>query len=167
MTEMLFVLTVIFVAYVAYVLVNEQKISGTAVKPTLGAEADKTPVAEAQVINAAKPVPAPAPLVSEPRKATKAKAPAKEAKKPELKPSAPVNPPVAAESGKITVRDPKTGEVSAIANNYRFTKRWIKEALVAEGLVDKIYKNNELDSEAEALVKTALAKFETMDKYKA
>jgi len=165
MTEMLFVLTVIFVAYVAYVLVNEKKITETVVKPTLGAEETKTQVAEAQVVNAAKPMPAP--VVSEPRKTTKAKAPLKENKKPGLKPSTQANPAGETESGKVGVRDPNTGEVSTIANNYRFTKRWIKEALVAEGLVDKVYKNNELDSDAEALVKTALAKFEAMDKYKA
>jgi len=66
---------------------------------------------------------------------------------------------------KGNVRNPLTGEIASIASNYRFTKRWIKEALVAEGFLDKVYKNNELNAEAEALIKTALAKLEALDKY--
>jgi hypothetical protein len=57
--------------------------------------------------------------------------------------------------------------VASITTNYRFTKRWVKDALVAEGLLEKIYKNNELDAQSEALIKNAMAKLETMDKYQA
>ncbi|WP_349432145.1 hypothetical protein Q9L42_004980 [Methylomarinum sp. Ch1-1] len=55
--------------------------------------------------------------------------------------------------------------MAKIPNNYRFTKRWVKEALVNEGLLDKIYKNNELDDATNAKIKTALDKLKAMDKY--
>ncbi|MGZ8223663.1 MAG: hypothetical protein ACXW0H_00925, partial [Methylobacter sp.] len=64
------------------------------------------------------------------------------------------------------IKDPKTGEVATAYNNYRFTKRWIKEALVAEGLLEKVYKNNELDAATEAKIKEAIQKLEAMDKYR-
>nr|WP_305909532.1 hypothetical protein [Methylomarinum sp. Ch1-1]MDP4522451.1 hypothetical protein [Methylomarinum sp. Ch1-1] len=64
-----------------------------------------------------------------------------------------------------SVKNPETGEVAKIPNNYRFTKRWVKEALVNEGLLDKIYKNNELDDATNAKIKTALDKLKAMDKY--
>lgn len=84
-------------------------------------------------------------------------------------PVTPTPEPVAAKPAvvKNTVRNPKTGEVATVNNNYRFTKRWIKEALVTEGLLDKVYKNNELDSAAEARIKTALASLMDMDSYRA
>jgi hypothetical protein len=65
------------------------------------------------------------------------------------------------------LRDPKTGEVATSYNNYRFTKRWIKDALVSEGLLEKVYKNNELDAATEVAIKEALVKLEGMDKYRA
>jgi hypothetical protein len=64
------------------------------------------------------------------------------------------------------LRDPKSGEVATSYSNYRFTKRWIKEALVTEGFLEKVYKNNELDSAIEATIKDALVKLEAIDKYK-
>lgn len=67
---------------------------------------------------------------------------------------------------KKEIRNPKTGEIATPHGNYQFTKRWIKEALVAEGLVDKIYKSNELSSETEAKIKQALIKLAAMDNYK-
>jgi hypothetical protein len=39
--------------------------------------------------------------------------------------------------------------------------------LVAEGLLEKVYKNNELDAEIETVIKDALIKLEALDKYKA
>ena len=62
--------------------------------------------------------------------------------------------------------NPITGEVATTYSNYRFTKRWIKEALVTEGLLEKVYKNNELNADTEADIKAALAKLEVIDKYK-
>ncbi len=63
-------------------------------------------------------------------------------------------------------RHPDTGETAAVPTNYRFAKRWIKEALVKEGLLDRIYKNNELQDDATSMkVKEALEKFKAMKKY--
>ena len=58
-----------------------------------------------------------------------------------------------------------TGEIATSYANYRFAKRWIKEALVTEGLVEKVYKNNELDADIEALIKAALVKLEGLAGY--
>lgn len=75
-----------------------------------------------------------------------------------------------AESAKSTgakgLTNPKTGETAAYTN-YRFAKRWIKEALVAEKLLDKIYKTTELTEEVEAIIKPAIEKLQGMKKYKA
>jgi hypothetical protein len=64
------------------------------------------------------------------------------------------------------LKDPKTGDIATAYSNYMFTKRWIKEALVAEGLLEKVYKNNELNAEIEAAIKAAIAKLEAMNQYK-
>lgn len=64
------------------------------------------------------------------------------------------------------LKNPATGEVVSNYSNYTFAKRWIKEALVSEGLLDKIYKNNELTPEIEANIKSAIAQLAAMDKYK-
>ena len=141
MTEGLFVLTVIFVAYVVYQVMNDKK-SG-----------EKT-----AAVSKDKPVPAATPK------------PQPEVKKeaaPTLESAAASAAPVTEAAPKTGLRNPETGEVTAAFTNYRFAKRWIKEALVAEGLLDKIYKNNELDADAEAKIKDAVAKLEAMPKYKA
>ncbi len=63
-------------------------------------------------------------------------------------------------------RHPDTGETAAVPTNYRFAKRWIKEALVKEGLLDRLYKNNELQDDAiNQKVREALEKFKTLKKY--
>ncbi|MDD1612089.1 MAG: hypothetical protein LUQ57_03010 [Methylococcaceae bacterium] len=146
MTEGLFILTVIFVAYVVYQVMNDKKASAKAV------------VSEAKPAPAAAPAPKPQPAVKQqaapaPKPATAAPAN-----------TAPAASEAAARSG---LRNPETGEVTAAFTNYRFAKRWIKEALVAEGLLDKIYKNNELDAVAEAKIKDAVAKLEAIPKYRA
>jgi hypothetical protein len=73
---------------------------------------------------------------------------------------------VSRESGGDEVKNPLTGEVSKIPNNYRFGKRWIKEALVAEGLLDQVYKNNEINEAVNAKVQVAMMSLKNMDKYK-
>ncbi len=141
MTEGLFILTVIFAAYVVYQVMNDKKA---------GAKA----AAEAKPAAAA-PVPKPQPV-------------AKQEAEPAPKPvAAAASAPAAEAAPKSGLRHPETGEVTAVFTNYRFAKRWIKEALVSEGLLDKIYKNNELDADAEAKIKEALAKLEAMPKYRA
>lgn len=66
-----------------------------------------------------------------------------------------------------SLRNPLTGEAAAVPTNYRFAKRWIKEAMVAEGLLDKVYGTTELDAEVSEKVRTALAQFKQLAKYRA
>ena len=151
MFEGLFALIVIFVAYIVYQSANEHP------------ETPKVDVPKAKetVQNAIMPQP-----VTEP---------VKPAKKPNtikptpLKKSIPKDD-VSKEANKTNAKkgllNPITGEVATTYNNYRFTKRWIKEALVTEGLLEKVYKNNELNADTEADIKVALAKLEVIDKYK-
>ncbi len=64
------------------------------------------------------------------------------------------------------LRDPVTGESAAMPTNYRFAKRWIKEAMVREGLLDRVYKNTELQEEAiDRKVREALEQFKALKKY--
>lgn len=141
MTEVLFILTTIFVAYVVYVVIGEKQAAIKSANPKATQEA------QAPISGAPKP------------RIIEKEAPVAAVKVAEKS--------AVASAAKGAVRDPKTGEVTTIANNYRFTKRWIKEALVAEGLLEKIYKNNELNESTEAVIKQALIKFEAMDKYRA
>jgi hypothetical protein len=150
MTEGLFILTVIFVAYVVYQVVNDKKANTKAEAH----EAKPAPVA----------APAPKPQPAAKKEASPAPKPAAQAPKPAVAASPAPAPEAAAKTG---LRNPETGEVTPAFTNYRFAKRWIKEALVAEGLLDKIYKNNELDAAAEAKIKDAVAKLEAMPKYRA
>lgn len=65
------------------------------------------------------------------------------------------------------LRNPSTGEVSAVPANYRFAKKWIKDALVSEKLLDRVYKPNELDDVADKKIKTAMDKLRAIKKYQA
>jgi len=65
------------------------------------------------------------------------------------------------------LRNPATGEVSPAPTNYRFAKKWVKEALVAEGLLDRVYKPTELNEAVSGKIKDALDKLRTLDKYRA
>ncbi len=158
MAEVLFILTTIFVAYVIYALIEDQK---TTVMPKAAPIAK--PEAQAVVAEQAKPQIA----VAEQKPAAIKPAQAKTAavKPAPTKAKAAKKAPVVAKSGGL--KDPKTGEVATTYNNYRFTKRWIKEALVTEGLLEKIYTGSELNAEIEAKIKEAVAQLEAMDKYKA
>jgi hypothetical protein len=150
MAEALFILTTIFVAYVVYAVVNDQRATAKSTVPQVKSEKQEVAAVQPQA-EAAPRKEAPAARTAAARRA----APAKPAPAP------------APEAGKGEVRNPATGEVVSAHSNYRFTKRWVKEALVAEGLLDKIYKNNELDAAAEAKIKGAMAKLASMDKYQA
>jgi len=147
MSEVLFILTVIFVAYVVYKTVNEQKETPKSTVPKAKPEAPKVLTEQAMpetVVKNVKPAMIkPATIKQTPAKAT------------------------TQDTVKKGLRDPETGEVATSYSNYRFTKRWIKDALVAEGLLEKVYKNNELDAAIEATIKDAIVKLEAMDKYKA
>jgi hypothetical protein len=74
--------------------------------------------------------------------------------------------PIKQTTQKKALKNPMTGDIANTYTNYRFTKRWIKEALVTEGLLEKVYKNNELNAEIEATIKIAIAKLETIEQYK-
>ncbi|MCK4840822.1 MAG: hypothetical protein KAT04_02940 [Methylococcales bacterium] len=63
------------------------------------------------------------------------------------------------------IKHPETAEVAKIASSYRMTKRWVKEALVAEGLLEKIYKINEIDDAVQSKISKALEDLQTMEKY--
>lgn len=63
------------------------------------------------------------------------------------------------------LRNPLTGEISKANVSYLFAKRWIKEALVSEGLLEKIYVNTELNPELNAKIKQALATLKTLPQY--
>jgi len=163
MTEGLFILTIIFVAYVVYVAVNEHKATAKSNEPEAKPEASKVtskskePEVEPEAPKVTAEQPKPQVVV-------------KKAKPAAIKPAIVKKTIPAAAPQDIVkkgLRDPKTGEVATFYSNYRFTKRWIKDALVSEGLLEKVYKNNELDAETEAAIKDALVKLEAMDKYKA
>lgn len=176
MIEMMFVLTTVFVAYVVYSIAQEkQKIDKSAMlneqpadSVAIGQKQDEA-VSDSDAQNQATVPIAQTSVKSEQAPAIKAKA--------EPEPVAPVKP-VADEAAKpivqepssgnrASIRNPKTGEVAVLASNYRFMKRWIKEALVEEGLLDKIYKNNELDSAAETKIKQALGMLQDLENYRA
>ena len=145
MSEAMFILTVIFVAYVVYKTVNERKETTKSSVSKAKTEAPKVvaeqPIPETAVNNEKPTIIKPATI----KKTT---------------------PTTTRGTVKKGLRDPKTGEVATTYSNYRFTKRWIKDALVTEGLLEKVYKNNELDAAIEATIKDALVKLEALDKYK-
>ncbi|MGH8558430.1 MAG: hypothetical protein ACRESZ_13395 [Methylococcales bacterium] len=71
----------------------------------------------------------------------------------------------ASDSNPRRYRNPLSGEIAAMPTNYRFAKRWIREAMVHEGLLDRVYSNAELDDEIVRKTKTALEKFKQIEKY--
>ncbi len=151
MFEGLFALIVIFVAYIVYQSANEHP------------ETPKVDVPKAKetVQNAIMPQP-----VTEPVKPAKKPNTIKPTPLKKSIPKVDVNKEVNKSITKKGLLNPITGEVATTYNNYRFTKRWIKDALVAEGLLEKVYKNNELNAEVEAEIKMALAKLEGINQYK-
>lgn len=145
MAEGLFILTIIFVAYVVYAVVDEKKATSKPAVPQAKPDVPQAP-----------------PETTPPEAVAKIETP------PPVKPASikkPTPAPIAKSPAKKGLRDPKTGDVATTYSNYRFTKRWIKDALVSEGLLEKVYKNNELDAAAEAAIKAAIAKLEAIEKY--
>lgn len=182
MTEGLFILTTIFVAYVVYVVIDEQRATTKSKAPTAKPETKATAVeqpkpevavtkekpatvkpAEAKTVppKAAATKPATTKAAATKTAVTKGTAKASAAKSTAAKKT------TAATPKANGLKNPKTGEVATTYGNYRFTKRWIKDALVEEGLLEKIYTASQLNAETEAKIKEAIAKLEAMDKYKA
>lgn len=161
MIEGLFALTTVFVAYVVYQIVNEPKDTNTSETPP--------------TVQPEPPVASPAPTTEPPAAIVEQPVPdavVEEVAAVETETTAAVEVAPAVEAvaepstTKPGLKNPKTGEVVLVYNNYRFAKRWVKEALVSEGLLSKIYKNNELNADVEAKIKVALAKLEAIDKYR-
>jgi len=141
MTEVIFVLVVIYATYVIHTAITSERLNSPKQKPISPPSANSPP------------------LVKDKKAALKEKeAPmTQQLKQP---PSKPVK------TAKGTVRHPTTGEVVKIpVNNYRMTKRWIKEALVEEGLLDKVYKVNELNDDLKVKINQALGQLQSMEKY--
>ncbi|HLF96116.1 MAG TPA: hypothetical protein VI457_03150, partial [Methylococcaceae bacterium] len=65
----------------------------------------------------------------------------------------------------VMLKNPATGEIAPLPADYRFAKKWIKDALVAEGLLDRIYKNSELDRKNRTRIREALERLKVMPKY--
>ena len=152
MSEVLFILTTIYVAYVVYKVADDQRVemqanraraAGSVLTPsgfTTGTEVPESPVKVA----AAEPVVEAAPVVAE-KVAEVAATPV----------------------SRSELRHPETGEVAKVNNNYRGLKRWLKEALVEEGLLGKVYSTSELNDDVNAKIKQALETIKTMSKYHA
>jgi len=149
------------------VAVTEEKPA--AVKPAAQAKTAATKSAAAKKVTpsvAAKPVTI-KPTVAKPAATKPAAAKPATTKAATTAKSAAAKQPSAAVAPSTGLKNPNTGEVATAYHNYRFTKRWIKDALVEEGLLDKVYTANELNPEVDAKIKEAIAKLEAMDKYKA
>ncbi|WP_445372538.1 hypothetical protein ACH518_08175 [Methylomonas sp. HW2-6] len=157
MAELLFIATTIFVAYVIFVVLGGKK------------DTSESPQAEAAKPEAVKPAPQPEPAAPPAAVKTAEKsakpAPAKPSAKTATK-AAPAKPATTKPAANAdSLKNPKTGEVAKFPASYAFAKRWIKDALVEEGLLDKVYKNNELDEAANAKIQAALQQLRTLDKY--
>jgi len=149
MTELLFILTIIFVVYVVYAVFGDKPTSSprfirpTTTPPPISPNTTPTSTMTPEL-------PAVTLITSTPTNTT---------------PSTPEKLPLPASAVKI-LHNPKTGETAPVPNNYRFAKRWIKDALVSEGLLDKVYRNNELDDAANAeKVREALERLKALPAY--
>lgn len=144
MAELIFILTTLYVAYVVFVVVDGEKKLGIGPEPKPDSSKPNT-VAEVK---------------------TKAASQQKVAAKPSASTSSPVNTVASSTAKEIdSIKNPETGEVVKVPNNYRFAKRWVKQALVSEGLLDKIYKATELDDETTAKIQQAIDQLKIMPKY--
>jgi len=142
MTEILAALTVAFAGYVLYEVFKTVSQPGSDSQSHFQAAPPKNT-----------PEPANIPTPAEPATSAPASAASPE--------------PAATEEKTITLRNPSTGETCPIPTNYRFAKKWVKEALVAEGLLKKVYKNSELTEAVSPKVKEALEKLRNLEKYHA
>lgn len=165
MFEFLIVLALIFAAYLMFF--KDKSDAGQSSNEKEKDEAilnppeDKTAPAEVSAV--VKPrSPEKAKLVP----AAKPKAKPKPKTTPKAKPKTTNSAALKVELRTVTMKNPSTGEEARVAGNYRMVKRWIKEALVEEGLLGKIYKNNELDEAAKVVIAEALSIIKAMDKYK-
>jgi len=160
MAELLFIATTIFVAYVLFEAVVKKTDKPETKQPEAKPLSSEEPATVTETVKTPPPAQASKPVTKtaapKSAKATTAKKPAKASTKKATS---------SATTQAGSLKNPKTGEVAKVPGNYAFAKRWIKEALVEEGLLDKIYKNNELDADATTKIKAALEQLKAMDKY--
>jgi hypothetical protein len=165
MFDLFFPLTLAFLAYVGYDAFQAVKRAERGEPVFKPARAAPPPAPKpAPAVKAATPVPAPAPVKAAPAPAKSAAVKAAPAAKPTpaAKPALDPNLKLADE-----LRNPATGEISAVPGNYRFAKKWIKDALVSEKLLDRVYKPNELDDATSRKVKDAIDQLRAIKKYQA
>ncbi len=150
MAEIIFILITVYAVYVVHsIITSKEKKKDKA--PAIKA---KIPVATASKKEETKAA------VKQKKPVVKKAVPAKAKPKPKVNVKAKTK----VESGNL--RNPETGEEAKIASSYRMCKRWIKEALVTEGLLEKVYKTNEIDDAVKVKIDKALVKLAKMEKYK-
>ena len=159
MFEILLILLVIYVAYLIYFSEDDNEQINKPAKADM-AKTDKPAELELKAKVSKNPPVKAQKVVAKNKSATEVE-PIKPTKSKVKKTAAPK-----IELRTVEMKNPKTGEQAKVANNYRMVKRWIKEALVEEGLLEKIYKTNEMDDAAKAEVAKALSIIKAMDKYK-
>ena len=145
MTELLAVLTAVFVVYALYEVFATVSQSGDGLNRT---------AADSQA----------AQLTATFQQPTTPKVAASAAPSATLA-AAPPSISAATHDKQANLRNPVTGEISPTPGNYRFAKKWIKEALVVEGLLPRIYKNSELTETLNMKAKEAIEKFKNLEKY--
>ncbi len=146
MAEVLFILVMVYAVYVVHSIITaKEKEKGEA--SALKAKVSVKTASKKEEIKIA---------VKQEKPVAKKVVPAKTKAKPKAK--------TKIDSGSL--RNPETGEVAKIASSYRMCKRWIKEALVTEGLLEKVYKTNEIDDAAKVKIDKALVKLAKIEKYK-
>ena len=146
MTELLAFLTVIFVVYSLYEVFKTACQSGDELQPVKGKPSVTKPAYQG---------------VAEPS-ATAASQPAPAEETPQMQAATHAEP-----EKVVHLKDPLTGEISPVPSNYRFAKKWIKEALVTEGLLNKVYKNSELTETVNSKAREALDQFKKLEQYHA
>lgn len=177
MAELIFIAATIFVAYTLFTMIGDKNNAPVEEekKPTPVAKKE-TKAATAATQSESKPA-AKTSATSTRKAATPAKP--KAAEKAEAAPKAAAKPKAVAEKKAATstraakaapvvidsLKNPKTGEIVKIPNSYAFAKRWIKDALVEEKLLDKVYKNTELDDATNAKILAAIDKLKQLPKY--
>ncbi|GAB6046664.1 hypothetical protein JCM19379_04870 [Methyloparacoccus murrellii] len=156
MFEFLFILTAVYLAYVAYEAYQavERAEKGEPIfkprPPAVASTAAATAPAVPVRVQPAKPAAAGGKKPAAPRPEPVAKAT-----------------PAASATLADELRNPATGELSPVPTNYRFAKKWIKDALVSEKLLDRVYKPSELDDATALKVKEAIEKLRAIKKYQA
>jgi hypothetical protein len=140
MAEILFVLTAMYAAYVIYSVVSDSKknpkIIDDSAEALMSLTVHVTPPLMPENMNTP---PLVKPVVVKTAKSSAAKA---------------------------GLKNPETNEIASSYGNYRFMKRWIKEALVTEGLLEKVYSNNEINAEVEVKIKEAITRLEKIERYR-